>query len=157
METRFASVPIDELISQGVVPDCASPPPLLLVVDDEPVIADTLSLILERQGFAVFAAYGPQSALEIAAVTPPDILLSDVVMPGMNGIELAMEICKQAPDCGVVLLSGQAATMDLLEKYPEVTGRFTILAKPIHPRELMHELSRLGLSNLPAPVPISAA
>jgi DNA-binding NtrC family response regulator len=122
-------------------------------VDDEPIIADTLALILKREGFAVFAAYGPERALEIASVAPPNVLLSDVVMPGMDGIELAMEMCKQVPDCRVLLLSGQAATMDLLAMYPDVTKRFTILAKPIYPSDLVLEISRLGVANFLEPMP----
>lgn len=155
-DTRFASVPFAEISALGLVADSAPPPPLVLIVDDEPIIADSLALILKKEGFAAFAAYDAETALQIASVIPPDLLLTDVVMPEMNGIELAMEICSQVPDCRVVLLSGQAATMDLLERYPQATERFTLLAKPVFPRELLRRLSQLGLSSLPEPLPVLA-
>ena len=142
-ETRFASVALDELNDLGLIADAGPLRPLVLVVDDEEVIADTLVLILKKEGFAAIPAYGGANALEIAAVAPPNLLLTDVVMPDMNGIELAIEICRQVPDCEVLLLSGQAATTDLLAKYPETKDSFTVLTKPIHPRELMVEVSRL--------------
>jgi CheY-like chemotaxis protein len=155
-EKRFASIPLDELNGRGLHADSTPIPPLVLVVDDEPIIADTLALILKREGFAAFAAYGAEGALEIASVATPDLLLSDVVMPGMNGIELAIEIRKEVPDCRVVLLSGQALTMSLLVEYPDLAEQFTLLAKPIYPGELIRELSRLGLSNFPEPEPALA-
>jgi CheY-like chemotaxis protein len=146
---RFPSVALNELDRQGLLPDSGPPRPSALVVDDEVVIADTLALILKREGFAAIAAYGSLSALQIATVIPPLILLTDVVMPDMNGIELAIEICKQVPDCHVVLLSGQAATVDMLPRYPEAKN-FTVLAKPIHPRELVLQLSQVLQSPEPS-------
>ena len=116
---------------------------------DEKVIADTLVMILKRKGFAAIPAYGGVSALQIAAVTPPNLLLTDVVMPDMNGVDLAIEICRQVPDCDVLLLSGQAATTDLLARYPEIADSFTVLPKPIHPRELMVKLAHLLPTNIP--------
>jgi len=148
-ELRFASVTLDELRELGLVADSLPPPPLILVVDDEKVIADTLVMILKRKGFAAIPAYGGVSALQIAAVTPPNLLLTDVVMPDMNGIDLAIEICRQVPDCDVLLLSGQAATTDLLARYPEIADSFTVLPKPIHPRELMVKLAHLLPTNIP--------
>jgi len=148
-ELRFASVTLDELRELGLVADSLSPPPLILVVDDEKVIADTLVMILKRKGFAAIPAYGGVSALQIAAVTPPNLLLTDVVMPDMNGIDLAIEICRQVLDCDVLLLSGQAATTDLLARYPEIADSFTVLPKPIHPLELMVRLAHLLPTNIP--------
>ncbi len=150
MLTKFAAVPLSELAQRGLVPD-PIPPPLLLVVDDEPMIADTLAVILQKAGFAATAAYDAAAALEIAEVTPPDLLLSDVMMPGMNGIELAIEIEKTVPDCKILLISGQASTTDLLAKAGHAAEQFKILAKPIHPRDLLAELAKLGV------VPDSAA
>jgi len=148
-ELRFASVTLDKLRELGLVADSLPPPPLILVVDDEKVIADTLVMILKRKGFAAIPAYGGVSALQIAAVTPPNLLLTDVVMPDMNGVDLAIEICRQVPDCDVLLLSGQAATTDLLARYPEIADSFTVLPKPIHPLELMVRLAHLLPTNIP--------
>jgi DNA-binding response OmpR family regulator len=145
---KFATVPVSELAERGLIPDSDPPVPLVLVVDDEPTITDTLVLILQTAGFAALAANDGEDALEIVKLTPPDLLLSDVVMPGMSGIELAEEVAKLVPDCRILLFSGQAASVDFLVSM-HGGQQFKILAKPLHPRELLAELSRL----LPEPYP----
>ena len=82
--------------------------PRILVVDDERRIADTLSEILELAGFHVMVAYDGWEALEKAARFHPDYLLSDVLMPRMNGVELAIAIRKIYPAAKILLFSGQA-------------------------------------------------
>jgi CheY-like chemotaxis protein len=116
-------------------------PPLVLVVDDERVIADTLSAILSKHGFVVMTAYDGPTALELARVTPPDLLISDVAMPGMNGIELAIAMVQYLPDCKVLLFSGQASTVDLLDKARHAGHTFTLILKPIHPTDLLNRIS----------------
>jgi CheY-like chemotaxis protein len=116
--------------------------PRVLVVDDEQVIADTLALILNRSGFAAKAAYSGKAAVEVAPVLKPDILLSDVIMFDMTGIEAAIRISKAVPGCRVVLLSGQAATADLLRRAERQGFRFEIVAKPVHPQDLLALLRR---------------
>ena len=68
--------------------------PRVLVVDDEKLIVDTLAEILQNAGFHVAAAYDGWTALEAARLFHPDYLLSDVLMPKMNGVELAIAIQK---------------------------------------------------------------
>jgi CheY-like chemotaxis protein len=116
--------------------------PLVLVVDDERVIADTLSVILSRSGFSVMTAYDGERALELAEVAPPDLLLSDVMMgPGMDGTELAIAVNKLCPECKVLLFSGHAATRDLLDKAREAGHNFTLLNKPLHPADLLSRIT----------------
>jgi CheY-like chemotaxis protein len=115
--------------------------PTILVVDDEAVIADTLGMILELNGFSVAIAYDGKSALSISQTIRPDLLLTDVAMPGMSGIDLAIEIQKNIPTCKVLLFSGQASTSDLLVAAHHKGREFTILAKPLHPTELLCHLS----------------
>lgn len=132
-------VPIDEV----PLPDeVESRRPVVLVVDDERVIADTLGAILSNSGFAPLVAYNGKSAMEIARVIPPEILISDVMMPGMTGIELAIELVRAVPDCKVLLFSGQASTVDLLADARAAGHNFTTLSKPIHPTELLANISR---------------
>jgi CheY-like chemotaxis protein len=88
--------------------------PTILVVDDEAVIADTLGRILEINGFRVNIAYDGISALKLSRTVLPDLLLTDVSMPGMSGIDLAIEMQRSLPNCKVLLFSGQASTSDLL-------------------------------------------
>ena len=106
--------------------------PVVLIVDDERIIADTLSLIFSRSGFTVLTAYDARSALDLANSVPPDLLLSDITMaPEMTGVELAMELAKTVPDCKVLLISGQTGTMDLLANARAAGHSFTLLAKPV--------------------------
>ncbi len=134
---NFAAVPLAELVAQGISAQKNPRNPVVLVVDDEVVIADTLTTILAQHGIAAMTAYDGFGALEIARVIPPDLLLADVVMPGMSGIDLAIEIQKDVPDCSILLFSGQAATTGLLAKAGKAWCDFEVLLKPIHPQKLV--------------------
>jgi CheY-like chemotaxis protein len=144
--TRIESVPVSELTAKGVVPDATPLRPVVLVVDDEPIIADTLVAILDKMGFAATAAYSGETALRVALLVPPALLLTDVVMPGMSGIELAIAVTKAIPDCKALLFSGTAVTHDLLKDANAKGHKFTLLQKPVHPKDLLAEMSDLGVS-----------
>ena len=116
------------------------PKPKILVVDDERVIADTLAIILNQHGFDATAVYTGTAAVERARSTKPDLIISDVIMPDMNGIEAAINIRKFLPTCKILLFSGQAATADLLESARAQGHEFEILAKPVHPQDLLSKL-----------------
>ena len=111
--------------------------PRVLVVDDETAIADTTATILSMSGYAAMAAYDGNDALEISLVAPPHIVITDVVLPGMNGIELAITIRRVYPDCQILLFSGQASTVDLLAKAGRAGHHFTLLSKPLPPERLL--------------------
>jgi len=115
----------------------------VFVVDDEPIISQTLAAILNQAGFHAKAFNLPEPALDAAKSSPPDLLISDVVMPGMTGIELAIEFQKHVPKCKILLFSGQARTADLLEQANEQGYNFEVLAKPIHPKDLLAKLRAL--------------
>jgi CheY-like chemotaxis protein len=83
-------------------------PHKILIVDDEVRIAQTLALILRQTGYVTAFAYDGASALAMSAVFQPDLLLTDLLMPGMNGMELALAILRKDPQCKVLLFSGQA-------------------------------------------------
>ena len=114
--------------------------PKVLVVDDERVIADTLAMILNQSGFEARAIYSGEGALELAASFVPDMLISDVIMADLNGIDAAIRIKELLPGIKVLLFSGQAATADLLEKARAQGYEFEILAKPVHPQDLLSRL-----------------
>jgi CheY-like chemotaxis protein len=114
--------------------------PRVMVADDEQVIANTLAIILNQAGFEAKAVYSGESAIETIGSFQPDMLISDVIMTGMTGIEAAIEIRKQLPKCKILLFSGQAATADLLEKARAQGHEFEILAKPVHPTDLLAKL-----------------
>lgn len=111
--------------------------PRVLVVDDESVIADTIATILSINGFASIAAYDGDGALETALLTPPELLITDVALPGMNGVELAITIKRIYPECKTLLFSGQASTADVLAAAGREGHHFTLLNKPVPPQELI--------------------
>lgn len=119
------------------------------VVDDEDVIASTLELILLSRGFAVRSFVDPTDAAEAAHSEKPDFLLTDVMMPKLNGIELAIKVKEINPNCCVLLFSGQASTSDLLAKASEQGHCFDILAKPVHPLELLGKIAELLGETMP--------
>src|SRR5437868_4027215 len=114
--------------------------PRVLVVDDEQVIADTLAKILDLNGFDASAVYTGTAAVESARSQRPDLIISDVIMPDMNGIEAAIQVRGFLPSCKILLFSGQAATADLLESARAQGHEFEILAKPVHPQDLLAKL-----------------
>lgn len=117
--------------------------PSILVVDDEERLANTLTEILNISGFCAFTAYEGRSALLIAEELRPDYLLTDVVMPEMNGVELAIAVRKLFPETTILLFSGQAGTTDLLEEARADGHDFEVLEKPMHPVRLIEHLKRL--------------
>jgi DNA-binding response OmpR family regulator len=138
---RFPVVPLSEIAQKGLTPQMNPVLPVVLIVDDESLIADTLAAILARSGYAALTAYDGMSALEIAQTIPPQMVITDVYMPGMNGIDLAIAIREACPDCKVLLFSGQASTMDLLASARNAGHEFSVLTKPIHPTELLARIS----------------
>lgn len=119
-------------------------PPHILVVDDETVIADTFTMILNRNGARAQAVYSAEAALEVAQELKPDILISDIVMGGMSGVELAMRLSTELPGCRLILISGQSANSDLPAQTAQQGYRFEFLEKPITPQRL---LSYVGLAS----------
>jgi DNA-binding NtrC family response regulator len=109
----------------------------ICVVDDEPNIATTLGLILKLQGFEVSIFTNPLRALEAINTLAPNFLISDVVMPEMSGIDLAIAIRETCPSCTVLLFSGQPSTAQLMEAASNRGHDFEVLSKPIHPGEIL--------------------
>jgi CheY-like chemotaxis protein len=114
--------------------------PRVLVADDEQVIANTLAIILNQAGFEARAVFSGEKAVETLDTFQPDMLISDVIMTGMTGIEAAIITRQRLPKCKILLFSGQAATADLLEKARTQGHEFEILAKPVHPTDLLAKL-----------------
>jgi CheY-like chemotaxis protein len=117
----------------------------VIVVDDEQTIATTLAIILNQAGFEARAAFSGEQVFELLDSFQPEMLIADVIMPGMTGIDVAIAVRSKLPDCKILLFSGQAATADLLEVAKGLGHEFEIVAKPIHPADL---LRKLGVSNI---------
>ncbi len=128
----------------SLLPHRAKPwlgPVTVLVVDDEIIIADTIVQILNRSGFQAIAAYNGRDAIESARQNTPHTVLSDVMMPLLDGVEAAIAIRGLCPEARIVLFSGQAATVEILERARVRGYDFELLPKPIHPTELLKYLS----------------
>jgi DNA-binding NtrC family response regulator len=118
-------------------------PVRVYVVDDEPVISTTLAAILNFSGFQATSFTSAEEALKAAESEGPSLVISDVVMPGMDGVSLAIQLKSICPNCKVLLFSGQAATNDLLDSASMQGHKFDLLAKPIHPQELLAAIRKL--------------
>lgn len=140
-KATFSSVPITEVPMTGMFANGKSYRPVVLVVDDECAIADTLSEILRRSGFNAITAYDGPSALDAALLNPPQLLITDVVLPGMNGIDLAISMRRIFTDCKVILFSGNAATSPMLASATRAGHNFVLLTKPVHPGEMLAHVS----------------
>ena len=114
--------------------------PRVLVADDERVIADTLAMILNQSGFEAQAVYSGEKAVDLAPTFKPEMLISDVIMGGLSGIDAAIRIRSLLPQVKVLLFSGQAATSDLLTEARAHGYEFEILTKPVHPQDLVARL-----------------
>jgi len=122
----------------------------VFVVDDEATIADTLGLILQRAGFMVSIFYDGQAALEHAQQEHPDIVLSDIVMPKMDGFTLVARLREQLPHCRVLLISGNAYSLNQLSEWRENgSPELEILAKPVHPEVIIRRLTAMAITGDP--------
>jgi CheY-like chemotaxis protein len=134
--TTFQVIPLSEIPSSDHESEQRA---VVLVVDDEPIIADTLAAILRTHSYVATAAYNGEDALAMAEVVPPNFLITDIMMPGMNGIELAIRVRDLAPDCKVLLFSADAESFS---NDPALARhQFALVPKPLHPRELLAYMS----------------
>ena len=110
----------------------------VLVIDDEHSIADTLAIILTQAGYEASATYSGESAIFIAQTTSPALIISDIQMPGIDGITAAVKLRSLLPKCRVILFSG----------YPEAhidrahENGLEILPKPLSPEVLLKHVHR---------------
>ena len=133
-------IPIDQVPVEDVA-EGIDDRPVVMVVDDEPLVADTLAMILTHAGYRAVRAYDARTALEMASVRAPDLLISDVAMPQMNGVELALGMVSMVPACKVLLFSGHARSVDLMRAY-DAGHDFPLMAKPMHPSEMLGQVAR---------------
>lgn len=115
----------------------------VLIVDDEVVIADTLAQIFSIHGQNVRAAYSAEQAIELIAAWKPDLAILDVVLPQMNGIDLAIFLRENYPSCQMLLFSGQIITAALAADASKRGHDFEILPKPVLVPDLLHKAAQL--------------
>jgi DNA-binding NtrC family response regulator len=144
-ESRFETVPLAEIERMGLVPEITQHRPVVLVVNDEQIIADTRAAIFRSWGYATITAYDAQSALTLADTIPPELLVTDTLLTGMNGVDLAIAIRMSVPDCKVILIGEEAGSSDMLAAACNLGHDFALLDKPLHPIQLFAHLSEINL------------
>jgi CheY-like chemotaxis protein len=118
--------------------------PKLLLVDDEPVIVDTLAIVLRQHGYDCTVAYHGAEAIEKARQLRPEFILMGVVMPGMYGTEAGRIILDEQPECRMFFFSGWKESVRLFEDMEKRGYTFGIMPKPLHPQDLLKKLGELG-------------
>jgi CheY-like chemotaxis protein len=141
----------NEILDPAAIPELTKAPVALppvplrvFVVDDEFNIASTLGLILRHHGFDATAFTGPLEALEAVEAHAPDLLISDIAMPQLSGVELAIRVREIAQDCKILLFSGEASSAGLVEAARVRGHRFEMLSRPLHPAELLKRIQRMA-------------
>ena len=134
---NFPTVPIEAVPAPDSTGGASADRPVVLVVDKEPGIADTIAEILRRSGYAAIPAYNGEDALETALLIPPDLVITDAGLSDISGIEVAAVLRAKLPDCKVLLLSGREAGADL------ASGEhgFAVVNKPVSPADLLAQVT----------------
>ncbi len=126
----------------------------VLVADAEKMIADTLTLILNKAGFDARGVYSGEAASQAVSDFQPNVLITDVSMTGMTGMDAAITVASQHPLCKVLLVSAQAATGGLVQDSLAQVHTFEIMAKPVHPLQILSRL-KTGPFNTPLSLIVS--
>jgi DNA-binding NtrC family response regulator len=111
------------------------------VIDDEAAIADTLARILRHHGFNTLTEYSARGAAQVAEGFNPDVLITDVVMPGINGIDLAEWFCKTYPECRIILMSANLLNFDSSFLSFKPAQEIAFVSKPVPIPDLLELLS----------------
>ncbi len=139
---EFPRTPSDRLLDETKSANSQTRRRRVLVVDDQKLIADTITEILEDAGFQAVAAYDGWTALEAASSFRPDYLLTDVLMPRMNGVQLAIAVRRNYPTTRILLFSGQAGISEIMLEGQKQGYEFELIGKPIHPLKLIEHLKK---------------
>ena len=108
--------------------------PRVLVVDDDPTVAEVVLEYLRRDGFEAAHAQDGLAALALAATAPPDLVVLDLMLPGIDGLEVCRRLREQRPDLPVVMLTARGEEEDRIAGLE--VGADDYVVKPFSPREL---------------------
>ena len=117
--------------------------PSILVIDDESAILDTLRILLKNEGFDVSTAQGGKAGLEALKSSAPDIVLSDIRMPQVSGLDILAAVKEQDPETPVLLMTAQATLQSAIQAVNQ--GAFQYIMKPFSRDVLVDKLNMLGL------------
>lgn len=111
----------------------------VLVVDDERSITDSLVLLLRNSGYLALGAYDAATGLADARLWRPGVVILDLLLPDLKGVEVARKMARGLPGCKIILVSGTPT----LPPLPSAAKGFSFLAKPVHPEELLATIASL--------------
>ena len=109
----------------------------VLILEDSPAVADSLGMILSKQGFDFRIAHSAEEAIGLIAGWQPDLAIVDVMLPGMNGIEFSDVLLANYPACERVLVSGHPGAAEFVQAAKARGETLRILPKPLDPGVLV--------------------
>ncbi|HSX79581.1 MAG TPA: response regulator, partial [Candidatus Saccharimonadia bacterium] len=109
-------------------------PPLILIVEDEKILADSMALYLERHAYATAVVYTGEDSLPLAEENSPDVMVVDIRLPGIDGLEVLRRIREASPSTEVVMITAYASIATAVEAMKR--GAFDYLSKPLDLDEL---------------------
>lgn len=116
----------------------------VLIIDDDGMVRATLRMVLEDAGYEVQEAENGRRGVELFRRSPPDVVITDIIMPEQEGIETIIELRKQSPSLPIIAISGgvHTGTLDVLA-FARRLGADEILAKPFGPGEMVEAVERI--------------
>jgi two-component system cell cycle sensor histidine kinase/response regulator CckA len=127
--------PADPWEEHEPITDAATGTGSILVVEDEPLLCELVGQTLKRHGYKVTTAGDGGAATHLARANPPDLVITDVVMPGMSGVEVVSLLRERIPGLRAVFMSGY--TENAIVHRGELDSDVVLLAKPFTSRELL--------------------
>ena len=116
----------------------------ILIVDDDPLVAQTLSMIFHRHGYEADTAYDADQALQAVRETPPDLVLCDIDMPGRDGISLMKDLTRELPECPILVLTGFYSSLHRVRDFVgTLPQQVSVITKPCQPTELLRHANEL--------------
>ena len=148
----------NKIISYGIVMTTEKEPAVILIVDDDDLVLKTLNVLISSLGYKCLLANDGLEATEVLAEKECDLILTDVLMPNMDGLELLLYVREKNPDIDVIVATGyserasyadviKAGAIDFIKKPIDQAELEAKLARAIRERKMVKELERLSLSD----------
>ena len=121
----------------------AAGPHRILIIDDEKIISTTLAHIFSAKGYDVRAANSGEQALALLDTWIPHVAIVDVMLPGMDGVDVAIHLTACCPDVRILMISGLPDSVLALKRWRHDDHGLELLAKPVHPQCLLDRTAEL--------------
>ena len=129
--------------------------PVVYFIDDSATMREVIKIAFNREEMEVITCHDASSAMDLMDHSAPDVVITDVIMPHLSGIDLAIQVLDHCRNCKVLLFSGQTVTASLLKSAQERGYDFELLAKPVHPADLLSKIQRV-LDGTPLSSPLQS-